>query len=692
MFLTKKKKLFFGFLSVLLLAGVSGFLIEKEFYPTSTKSLYEIYDIPKILVNQDNFDLQSLPKKSYGKVYKLSLDDNHRLSFKDKKSNIHNLDTILNTLKLDNYIFFDVTNISYNTKNGSIIKQILDLYKKHNVYENVFIIANSKTFLEAIKSENRDIPLVYKLNGHSWVDRLSNRLSRSSISYDFIAISGKNDFEHIHKLANKYEYPIIVYDVPIGKENKLLEAGVVSLLMNENDPVEIITRKVSVLDIMDAEEKDTPIHNIYFPQTEKDFKAILKKAHNLNKKVSVSGARHTQGGHAIAKNGIVISTRNYNKILGFDKEKNIVHVQSGIIWRELQNFLDPIGKAVHIMQAENIFSLGGTMGANAHGWTVNCKPIIEDVISFRLMLANGSVLHCSRDKNRNIFNAVVGGYGVLGIILDVHLKVADNIMLKKNSVVLNYKDWHKMYKEKVLNNPKTNLALGRLDITYGNFLQEAKIKYMSEIDPIKIVKDSKLDKKLSGIMTVIKRFIFRLSENYELGRSIRWGLEKTLDKLGGKKPRNAAMGSDARILYPESHKHVDILHEFFVPYDKTTEFIDGYRTLIKKYNLNLLNVTIRQIKQDNESLLSYAQTDCYSLVDYISVPKTKEAENNLRNFTVEANDLALNLGGSFYLPYQLHATKNQVYKAYPGIIQLLGLKEMLDPYQIISNGFFEYIK
>lgn len=91
-------------------------------------------------------------------------------------------------------------------------------------------------------------------------------------------------------------------------------------------------------------------------------------------------------------------------------------------------------------------------------------------------------------------------------------------------------------------------------------------------------------------------------------------------------------------------------------------------------------------------MLSYAQTDCYSLVDYISVPKTKEAENNLRNFTVEANDLALNLGGSFYLPYQLHATKNQVYKAYPGIIQLLGLKEMLDPYQIISNGFFEYIK
>lgn len=64
----KKKKLFFELLSVLLLAGVSGFLIEKEFYPTSTKSLYEIYDIPKILVNQDNFAPQSLPKNSYGKV------------------------------------------------------------------------------------------------------------------------------------------------------------------------------------------------------------------------------------------------------------------------------------------------------------------------------------------------------------------------------------------------------------------------------------------------------------------------------------------------------------------------------------------------------------------------------------------------------------------------------------------------
>ena len=42
------------------------------------------------------------------------------------------------------------------------------------------------------------------------------------------------------------------------------------------------------------------------------------------------------------------------------------------------------------------------------------------------MLADGSVVHCSREENVELFSAVLGGYGLFGIILDVDLATVPN--------------------------------------------------------------------------------------------------------------------------------------------------------------------------------------------------------------------------------------------------------------------------
>jgi FAD/FMN-containing dehydrogenase len=57
----------------------------------------------------------------------------------------------------------------------------------------------------------------------------------------------------------------------------------------------------------------------------------------------------------------------------------------------------------------------------------------------------------------------------------------------------------------------------------------------------------------------------------------------------------------------------------------------------------------------------------------------------LSNKTRELIDLALKHEGRYYLPYQMHATKQQFESAYPEVAQLRSLKQRVDPNGKLSN-------
>jgi hypothetical protein len=58
-------------------------------------------------------------------------------------------------------------------------------------------------------------------------------------------------------------------------------------------------------------------------------------------------------------------------------------------------------------------------------------------------------------------------------------------------------------------------------------------------------------------------------------------------------------------------------------------------------------------------------------------------------WTRELIDAALSLGGSFYLPYQLHATKEQFLRAYPRAPEFFELKRRFDPTNKFRNELWD---
>jgi FAD/FMN-containing dehydrogenase len=58
-------------------------------------------------------------------------------------------------------------------------------------------------------------------------------------------------------------------------------------------------------------------------------------------------------------------------------------------------------------------------------------------------------------------------------------------------------------------------------------------------------------------------------------------------------------------------------------------------------------------------------------------------------WTRELIDTALDEGGTYYLPYQIAATKEQFHAAYPGAWDLFSLKRRVDPENKFRNRLWD---
>jgi FAD/FMN-containing dehydrogenase len=69
-------------------------------------------------------------------------------------------------------------------------------------------------------------------------------------------------------------------------------------------------------------------------------------------------------------------------------------------------------------------------------------------------------------------------------------------------------------------------------------------------------------------------------------------------------------------------------------------------------------------------------------------PLTQEADAKMEALTRELIDASLQCGGRYYLPYRLHATREQFTRAYPQAGAFFERKRHYDPDEILQNQFY----
>lgn len=414
---------------------------------------------------------------------------------------------------------------------------------------------------------------------------------------------------------------------------------------------------------------------------------LVKQAKEQGKKISIAGAQHSMGGHTIYPGGIVLDMKGFH-YMELDSLGEHLLVGSGALWSEIISYLDLHQRSVSVMQSNNSFSVGGSISVNCHGWQPNSPPIASTVESFRLINADGKILKCSRTENKELFSLVLGGYGLFGVILDVVLKVVPNKMYTAHQYVIRSADYIKEY-DRLATDPAIGMVYGRININPDNFMQEAILSTFTVhenaiMEPL----------KEESSFTSIRRTVFRGSANNDYGKNLRWRAEKFgASEINGKKfSRNQLLNEGVEVFQNRDTAYTDILHEYFIPKAMVGHFIDSLRKIIPAFKIDLLNITVRNVKKDEDTFLRYANEEVFGFVMLFNQAKTNEAEEQMKAATQRMIDATISLKGTYYLPYRLHATKDQMNRSYPQANQFFLLKKKYDPSEVFQNKFYQTYK
>lgn len=389
------------------------------------------------------------------------------------------------------------------------------------------------------------------------------------------------------------------------------------------------------------------------------------------------GAGHTMGGHTISPGGIALDLSGAATMA---LEGPLLRVGAGARWREILPFLDERGRAIRVMQSNADFSIGGSLGANCHGWQPSMGPLVSTVRELTIVLASGDVLRCSRSENAEVFAAAIGGYGLVGVVVEAVIDTTENVLVRSTRRLVGLE----RLAETLLDGEAAELAFARLGIAGGDErFEEVLVTHYRREDgappPLTPVPDDDL-----------ARLLFRGGEDSDFGKWLRWTAERELGSEGGElASRNQLMAEPVRRFGNRRRDRTDVLFEGFVPPAEAAGYARDVRRIVAEHRVDLLNVTVRHVLADDVTVLRYAPGEVLGFVMLFHLPRSAAADARLAAATCDLIDAAHARGGRYYLPYRPHATRAQFERSYPEAARLSALKARLDPDRMFQSRFFQ---
>ncbi len=432
---------------------------------------------------------------------------------------------------------------------------------------------------------------------------------------------------------------------------------------------------------------ETRVYDVIKVKTTDDIYKALKLAREKNLHIAIAGRRHSMGGQAFYNDAIVLDMVHFNRILCLDEKNKLLTVQSGATWHEIQLYLHPKNLAVKAMQSTDIFTVGGSLAVNAHGMDHTIGSMISTVKSFTIMMADGNIRTATPQQNADLFNAVIGGYGLFGIVLEVTLEVTDNVMYQRDAAVINYKEFPAFF-EKLTQENRYGLFYAHLSTSPLSFFKDMIIYGYKKIDH-----EGAFEPLGKISMVNLRRFLINLSKRRQYAQVFKWIAEKyidpTFDRLRTKNivSRNEIMHDSVEYLENVLVNETDILHEYFIPRKNFIPYIEQMRTLLQNSKIPVLNASVRIINKES-NMLNYAPEDMFAIVLYLNQRVDRESLRAMEQLTKDLIDLTLKFDGTFFLPYQLYYTREQLEKSYPNIDAFFALKRQYDPTLLFMNKFY----
>lgn len=450
------------------------------------------------------------------------------------------------------------------------------------------------------------------------------------------------------------------------------------------------------------------------PRTLEELQTIVRYAskHNTNGRrisVSVVGAGNSQGQQFVTSHhdgepveSVVLdlselhldALQGQKAVCAGGSQEVLAHAQAR--WHEVQDAIAAQGYALPVMQASNIFSVGGSVSTNIHGWNHHMGSLSNHIASMQVMNEEGEVIEVQ--PGSDLFSKIVGGYGRFGIILTVTLRVIDNIQVQLDSDPITLGEYIDYFTSQVKNNTSIAMHVGRLPIHDVSSWMRDDCKMISSLwkksADATATCDYNLPREKAG-GKVISQVLLNAMMCIKGMKHLFWKREMQTETTEKHDP----ISLDSTMNFPihPMLRHGDSseqywLQEYFLPQDGIIEFTKVLGKILVEADVSLINASIRFVKaEEHKTALPYAAEDRYALVLCWKQPMREHAIDNTRVWVQKAIDAALDRGGTYYLPYQSFATQGQFDRAYPMARgQAMELSENDEKHSIFNPGISLY--
>ncbi|MCI4568274.1 FAD-binding protein [Lysobacter sp. CFH 32150] len=408
------------------------------------------------------------------------------------------------------------------------------------------------------------------------------------------------------------------------------------------------------------------------PTSVEDVQDAVRRAEGP---VSIGGGHFSMGGQTASPGSLHLDMRRLNQVLAFHPQQRTIRVQAGIRWCDIQRFIDPHDLSVRIMQTYANFTVGGSLSVNVHGRYVGLGPLILSVNAIRVVLADGELVEATPTRNSELFHGVVGGYGGLGVIVEAELQLAPNLRVQRDHACMPTRAYARWFREHVRSD--ATAVFHNADLYPPQYRQARAVSWRETNNAVTV------PHRLQPVRRhfPLQRYFFWAFTETPGGK---WRRQHIIDRLLYlARPvhwRNYEAGYDVAELEPATRRHrTYVLQEYFIPVARFDEFVPKMAEILSRHRVNAVNVSVRHAFADPGSLLAWAREEVFAFVLYYKQRTRDNAKARVAVWTRELIDAALDCGGTYYLPYQPHATPEQFHRAYPRARELFELKRKLDP-------------
>ncbi len=431
-----------------------------------------------------------------------------------------------------------------------------------------------------------------------------------------------------------------------------------------------------------------------------DIVSALNHALQSGMPVATCGGRHAMGGQQFASEGLLLDMSGMSRVLGFDADSGQVIAEAGIQWPALVKQLLQLQtgqvRQWSIRQKQtgaDRLSLGGALAANIHGRVLDNRPIIEDVVSFRLITADGRRIECSRRHNSDLFSLVIGGYGLFGVVTDITLQLVPRQKLQRVVTLAHVSELEDAFASRITDGYVYGDLQFRIDADAGGFLDEGIFSCYRPVVIDTPIPDGQRYMTEQGWQDLLylahtdKSRAFEAFSEFYLATSgqLYWSdLHQFTTYLD-----DYHTELDARLCCEQ--KGSEMITELYVPLEDLDAFMHEARRVMRNTAADIIYGTIRLIRQDTESYLAWARQDYACIIFNLHVEHSQQGIDSSRITFRKLIDVALSYGGSFFLTYHRHASRQQIESAYPRFGSFLRQKRLHDPDNLLCSDWYRHV-